>query len=216
MEIALITVSVLLVALALYGVGRRARSRNTAEVRRWAASQGWDYTEREDMLHLSRRASVFTGGARRSSDVLRKDYGGLQALSWHYGYAPTRGGLRSHRHVVALALPAELPYLELYTTHDGIWLRPGREIHFSHPMFGHVWHVRGEDERMAYEIIHPRMMDLLMRVAPEGRGFVIEGGLLLTWRDERQNPASIAGELQLLYEIYSLIPAHLWGRPAGP
>ncbi|ROR72644.1 DUF3137 domain-containing protein [Bogoriella caseilytica] len=193
-----------------------AHQKRRKEAQAWAAARQWRFTERSSSMHQGLRAGVFnTGSSRRASLILEGTFHNVPAASWNYQYTVSSGSGKSrssttyHFHVLELGLPEALPSLEL--SPDNAFRRFfGRGIEFEDDEFNRAWRVASDDERIAYDVIHPRMMERLMRPDLRGLSFLIQGNRLLIWRRGRQNLAAIDGGLATLVEFYRHIPDYLW------
>lgn len=82
----------------------------------------------------------------------------------------------------------------------------GQDIDFESADFNAKWRVVGRNLKYAHDIVHPRMMERLLRPDADGLAIRIEGPYVLCWQWNRQGPAGLARRLGVLTSIAKLIP----------
>lgn len=218
------TIGLGLVLLAVLGrLG--ARYFRTKELRAVARSIGWAYVETDPTLPSRWRGRPFgVGGSRRVSELMTGIYQGRQALAFRYSYRTSSGRDRSTSafHVVALALPAALPDLELTPESLGARIAKtlgGDDIEFESEAFNQAWRVRAEGARFAHDVVHPRLMERLLRDDVRGLNLRIEGTDLLCWTPGGARWGALASRLEVLGAVVDAIPQYVWldnGYDPGP
>lgn len=192
-------------------VGRRRRARLVA----WAAVNGWQYRAVAPELTGCWHGAPFgIGSSRRASDVLTGTWEGRAATSFRYQYSTTNGKQRTTYTfaVVVLGLPAFLPTLEL--TPEGLGARiakaiGGQDLEFESADFNRAWRVTSRMPRFAYDVVHPRLMERLLR--PGARANLrIEGTDILTWGSGSPDLDELAARLGLLDAVVESIPRFVW------
>lgn len=183
----------------------------------WAHQRGWTF--HPAIADLPRRwaGPPFVGGRVPAREVLTGDFHGHQALSFAYVYTTGSGDNRTTHsyHVVALHLPAPLPWLRLSPEGFGAGLRRflgGRDIQFESQVFNDSWWVEGPEGQYPFDVIHPRMMERLMQHDALGRNICIEGQDIYLWAAGSHEIRHIDFYLNLLLGIVQLIPRHVWLR----
>ena len=215
LAMAALSVPVLVVAglIALAVITAQRRARLTQE---WCAGSGWTVVGADPALAERWRGSPFNvGRRRRASEIVTGRFRGRPATSFTYSYT-TGSGKNQHtvtHHVVALALPAFLPTLQL--THDGFGADlaksfGGQDIQFESDVFNKAWRVESSDPRIAHAVLHPRLMERLL--APDARRLRIriEGSDVLCWRGGRQDLTAIASVATVLADIADSVPRFVW------
>ncbi len=184
-------------ALVVFGLvaylAWKAEQKRIAELQAYAASRGWAYTPRDDTWHERFNGSPFhSGHGRRSTKILTGPHDGRQASVFDFVYHTTetstdaQGHTRtrevSHRfNVVALALGAMTPGLAV--SPEGVFGRLiGRmfnnDIELESEEFNRAFTVNSEDRKFAFDVLHPRMMELLLQ--HRDTAWRIDQGWLLT------------------------------------
>ena len=125
-------------------------------------------------------------------------------------------------HVVAVPLPAYLPTLELTAEGVGAKLAKafgGQDIEFESEDFNRAWRVEAGDAKFAHDVVHPRLMERLLRADARGVSLRVEGTDLLSWSSGSQQLDAIAGRLQVMCALVDAIPRFVWqdhGYDPGP
>lgn len=211
---ALALVGAALVAAGAWWFQRRRREQLVA----WAQAAGWSWSPRDPGLGL---ATLHTGRpfgqgrGRTVTEVLTGTYEGHRAVSFTYAWSTGSGDdEREHRaHVVGVALPAYLPTLEL--TAEGLGARVAkalgaRDLQLESAAFNAAYRVDTADPRTAHAILHPRMLERLLRSDAVGLAWRIEGTWLLSWEPGVTDTERIAPRLGVLSAVVRGIPRHVW------
>ncbi|MFD1718765.1 hypothetical protein [Georgenia deserti] len=208
---------VAVVLIVLTRLRTQTRKRRTA-LRAWANAHGWVYSDSAPGLGEGLQGGPFGRGYSRSStEAVWGTYQGRAATSWRYTYRESGSKNRNntrHHHVLALQLPAVLPPIEL-SQENFLSRRFGNDIAFENAAFNHEWRVQSPSPRAAYDVLHPRTMERLMRPDLVGANILIEGGRIFLWRYGQPDPSGIAYGLALLTELVDMIPGFVWDNARG-
>jgi hypothetical protein len=169
-------------AVVVFGLvaylGWKAEQKRIAELRAYAARRGWTYTDRDDSWHESFTGSPFDSGHnRRSTKVLHGSHDGRESVVFDFVYHTTEtstdsnGRTSSHEeahrfNVVALSLGAATPGLSV--SPEGAFGRLlGRmfnsDVELESEEFNRAFTVHADDRKFAFDVLHPRMMELLLQ-----------------------------------------------------
>ncbi|UFU02750.1 hypothetical protein LQF12_14870 [Ruania suaedae] len=204
--------------VVLLVVGHQKAKKRREYLARWAAARGWRYTRSSPHLVSRWRSEPFgRGSSRRATNVLSGDFHGRHVVSMAYQYTTGSGKNRSthHFHVIALHLPAALPWLQLSPESVGDSIAKffgGQDIEFESQAFNEAWRVKAPPGQYAFDVIHPRMMERLMQPDALGRTISIEGQDILLSIGGRQREDLIDAYANLLYGIVDQVPRHVWLR----
>ncbi len=226
-------VIVVLVLLGLLVAGGLAYGSYLAAKRRreafaaLAAAHGWVWTERDDRWAARFDATPFgTGRDRRASNVLTGAHDGRPLVAFDYRYSTTRtttvNGRTQHRtedhpfSVVGLDAGARFP--ELAVSPQGFWNQivdavTGNDIDFESADFNDAFTVTCPDRKFASDVIHPRMMELLMR-APD-LAWRFTDGWALVIRKGSHSEAEVTAKLARLDAIVDQVPDFVWRDVLG-
>lgn len=181
----------------------------------WAARNGWQYAGTAPALTERWQNAPFgIGSSRRATEVLTGIWQGRSATSFRYRYTSSDGDRRTVHtfHVLFLTLPAYLPTLEL--TPEGLGARlakavGGQDLEFELEDFNRAWRVTSRMPRFASDVVHPRLMERLLR--PGSRANIrIEGTDILTWSAGVPDLDVVAARLGLLDAVVRSIPRFVW------
>lgn len=182
----------------------------------WAARIGWTYVGSDPSLVGRWRGRPFDiGRSRRTSEVVTGTFQGRQAVSFVYRYTTGSGKNRSTttHHVVAISLPAYLPTLEL--TNEGLGAKVaktfgGQDLEFESEAFNRRWRVEARDAKFAHDVIHPRLMERLLRPDAVGLDLRIEGSDILCWKLGGSDLDAVAGRLAVMSAVADAVPRYIW------
>jgi hypothetical protein len=218
----LIIVGLLVVAAVVY-FQWQAHKKKVAEFTAFAKQRGWSYVERDDDLVDRFLGAPFgRGHGRTARHVLTGTYRDREVLVFEYTYKETEGSgndrrTETYRHtVVSLSTPASRPTLEVGREGLGRKLLGFvgiRDLQLESEEFNKAFHIRTEDDKFAYDILHPRMMEWLLA---DGRAlatpFRFERGDLVTWDREEIDVHKIDGMLDYLCDVLDRVPSFVWTR----
>lgn len=182
----------------------------------WAARNGWTYVDRDDSWTRLQRGQPFEQGHdRRASEVLQGRYESMPAVSFAYRWSTGSGKEETTHtaHVVAVGLPAYLPTLEV--TPEGLGARlvkmlGAQDMQFESEDFNRAYRVAAGDQRTAHAVLHPRLMERLLRADAVGSSWRIEGPWIASWTSGGTDLATLAPRLGLLTAVVRSVPRHVW------
>ena len=207
-----------LVGLVLY-LGWRFEKKRREAFAREAASLGLVYEPHScEILHdRFGQFSVFRQGQRRrSNNVLRGTYRGVEVRLFEFRYETTSGSGKNRRRQVhhagvALAiLGLPFPGVRIVPEHWGhkLWdAVGGDDIDFESDEFSRKFWVKSDDRRFAYDLIHARTMEFLM--TPGWQNWEVIGPGVAVWANGRIRPKDARPILDRLVGFVGLIPAHV-------
>lgn len=205
--------AVFAVALAInFAIARKKRK--AAE--QWAAAHRWTFRRTDSSLVTRWSSPPFRrGSSRKAINVLTGAWNGVAATSFAYRYDTGSGKNRSthYFHVVALSLPARLPWLRLEPEGVGDSIAKffgGQDIEFESARFNERWRVQGPEGQFPYDFLHPRLMERLLQPDAYGSSVTVEGADIYLYRSGRQNLDVIEPALHLLSSIVDQVPRFLW------
>lgn len=211
----------LIVVGIVYGI-IKARERREAMARlaaslglRYYAADPWDLPSRYGHFDLfghghSKRASNIMGGERDGRSVIAFDY--------RYTTGSGKNQTTHHYQGAVLEIPIVAPRLRMRRENvlDRVASWVGYDdIDFESDEFSRRYHVKSEDRRFAYDILHTRLIDYLLRcgTAPS---MEMQGPLVLVYDSGRGDVANTQRLLAIGQEIIRSIPGYvLKARSAG-
>ena len=208
---------VLFAAIAVVAVvfGFMAAEKRRKELAALAARLGMQFS-REDPFNLPRRhrrmPAFKKGHSRKAYNTMYGDVGGLYTVATDYRYT-VGSGKNSHTY--------RLTYCLLHTdkTFHNLHLRPENfldtvaawvgfdDIDFEYKEFNDAFYVRSDSKKFAYDIIHAKMMEFLLR----NRGIHVEmsDNIILTHYGRTLEPRQIGTLIGITREIYGLLPSYI-------
>ncbi|GAA2100879.1 hypothetical protein GCM10009841_16130 [Microlunatus panaciterrae] len=159
------------------------------------------------------------GTGRRTSDVIRGTVRGVPMTAFRYhwqtthtetstdseGHTHTRTVTDHHQQpIIALSLPVQVPDLSVLP--EGL-LRRRRDIDFESQAFNEAFTVISASRKLAYDVIHPRMMEFLLAARP-GR-FCFHRNLLVAYPASHDTQL-ISQTTDFLTSFLGRIPEFVW------
>ena len=207
---------VVMVAVVMFGAVASIvwQQKRTKAAQAWAASVGWQFLGTDPSLANRWQGTPFRiGHARRVSMLMVGRFSGRPAMSFQYTYNTGSGKNETTHtyHVISVALPAYLPYLQL--TPEGLGDRiaktlGGQDLQFESEDFNKAWRVQAGQVKFAHDVLHPRLMERLLR--PDARTNVrIEGTDILCWSPGASKLEVIGPRLQVLTAVVDAVPRYV-------
>lgn len=192
--------------------GTRARDRRARELEQWAASKGWHYAASDPSLVTLWDGPPFEGRGK-ATDVITGQYAERPFTTFTYTYTTGSGDdERTYHYVItAMRLPDMLPmlWIEPESVSRRLMTRLGtQDIDFESTAFNKAFAVQADDERYAYAVIHPRMMEYLMASPLRQQGVRIHGDTVLTWSRGEVELQRVEPAVRDVAGFVDLIPRH--------
>ena len=197
-----------------------------------AAARGWTYAARDDRYVDQFSGAPFgLGHGRRAENVLTGNHEGRSFVAFDYCYYTTETSTDAQGHtssreqahpysVIALNLGAAVPVLSV--TPEGFFGRiVGRltnsDIELESEAFNRAFTVHCEDRKFATDVLHPRMMEYLLK-NPE-LGWSLRDRSLLLVHANRHTLAELDAKLLVGDGILDQVPGFVreqYGLPNPP
>src|SRR4051794_11782698 len=178
----------------------------------FAVSRGWTYAQEVPQLVDRFTGPPFgLGFGRRAYNVLFGQHDGRDLVSFDYEYeTKTFDGKQTEVHrfsVLAVRTGVQMPPLSVDP--EGFMDRfvgriTGEDIDLESDDFNRAFQVRCPDRRFASDVLHPRMMELLIRYRQLGWRF--ESDSLLVVAEGLHSPAQIEATIEVMDGITDLVP----------
>ncbi len=216
-----------LVAVVAF-VGWLQAKRRREGMAAYAASRGWTYVEDDpSLLDRFEGAPFGEGHDRRAFNVLRGTDRDRPAVVFDYEYVTTststdaEGHTKTEDHthsfsVVAVNAGAVMPALSV--TPEGMFSRffgrlTNSDIELESEDFNRAFRVTCPNRRFASDVLHPRMMEMLLQWPDLAWRF--DADSLLAVRDGGQDTAEIEARLSALDAILDQVPDFVWKEVRG-
>jgi hypothetical protein len=193
-----------------------------------AAQRGWSYAQSDDRWVSEFDGAPFgLGHDRRAGNVLTGTYDGRSFVAFDYRYSTTEtstdaeGHTQTHTEVhpySVVALDTGVTFPALSVTPEGFLGRMvGRltntDIELESEEFNRAFTVRADDRKFATDVLHPRMMEHLLRTTD--RGWRFDGRWLLAIRPGSHSVAELDVRLTDLDGILDLVPGFVRDQARG-
>jgi uncharacterized protein DUF3137 len=216
----LIIAGVAVVGLVMY-LQYKARQKKIAAFTAFAAQRGWRYTERDRSLVDRFLGDPFgRGHSRNAEHVLRGEHRGRRILAFEYTFKETHGSGQDRRTetythtVVSVSLPSDKPTLQVGREGFGrklLGFVGVRDLQLESEQFNETFHIKTDNDRFAYDILHPRMMEwMLADQRALSTTFRFERGDLMTWDRGRIDLAKVQWMLEYLCDVVDQVPSFVW------
>lgn len=202
----------------IWAVGAARKEREwRAKLAAFAAANRWNYVQQDNNYRgrflglpfsLTRMANInniFTGTHR-----------GRYLFACEFVYTTSSGDTQQTHYytVVAVATPAARPTLQVTreNTKTGLLDTFGiRDLQLESTAFNDAYYVKTENERFAYDVLHPRMMEFLLADQRAWRWpFRFERSDLVTWESGRLDPNKLLWMLDFMSDIADRVPEFIW------
>lgn len=211
-----VLVGVVVLVAVLAGRGAAERRRVMAA---YAAARGWRY-EREQPLLVGRFTGppFGTGQARQALNVLYGVHDGRDLVVFDYAFTTVGPDKKKQRHVfsvVAVRTGVHMPPLRVDPEGwlDRVVGHFTGDIDLESEEFNRAFSVACPDRRFASDVLHPRMMELLLRHRELGWRF--ERDSVLVVAAGRRTPAQLDAVVAVLDAILDQVPEFVWLRGLG-
>jgi hypothetical protein len=219
---------VALFGLVLY-LSHKALQKRIAQMSGLAASKGWRYSYADPYDLPSRWGGTpfGKGYARQAEHVISGDVHGRPMVAFDYEYKEdstdskgNRDTTTYHFFVCVLRMPGPLP--ELAVAPEGFFSRIGQvfgvhDIELESEDFNRAYRVSCDNPKFASDVLHPRMMEMLLRFDPRCQ-FRFWGSDVIWWSSGNGSPAEVLMSSEMLSRLVDGVPAFVWkdhsGRPS--
>jgi hypothetical protein len=216
-----VAVLVVVIGVGTWLIQRELHKRKVAEFTAFAAKRGWHYAEKDNSLAGRYVGQPFGKGfGREAKHVLAGQHRGRDLIAFEYIYKEKRGSGKDQRTetfrntVVALHTPASRPTLEV--SREGLGRRllgmvGIRDLQLESEEFNKSFHIRTEDDKFAYDVLHPRTMEwMLGDQRCTDLPFRFERADLLTWRDGTIDLGTVDAMGDYLCDVLERVPSFVW------
>ncbi|MFC4858933.1 hypothetical protein [Actinophytocola glycyrrhizae] len=221
MNTTLLVIVVVVVVAAVMFFQYQAHKKKVEAFTALAGERGWRYTERDRGLARRFTGTPFgEGHGRDARHVLTGTHRGRPVLAFEYSYKETRGSgddrrtRTYHYTIVSTGLPAPKPTLQL--NREGLGRKllgfvGVRDLQLESDEFNRTFHIRTENDRFAYDVLHPRMMEwMLADERALTTPFRFEQADLLTWQEGKIDVSDVDALLNYLCDVLDHVPTFVW------
>lgn len=149
------------------------------------------------------------GHSRSAKNFIRGEFHGRQVTLLDYRYVVGHGKNRTTHNRGMVILKCDFPTIPMFIRRENPMDRVGEffgsdDIDFESSEFSRKFYVKSNDRKWAYDVIHTRTMEYLMR----SPSFTIEFGLgeIAIYKSGWCEPDRYEKALKLAWDLYELIP----------
>ncbi len=220
-------IGIALVALIAIGGYLSAKKRREA-FQAYAASKGWTWTAKDQRWVDAFDGAPFgQGHGREAENVLTGSYQNRGFAAFDYSYRTTETSTDSEGHtttheethsfsVAALDTGARFP--NLHVSPEGFFTRAigkltNHDIQLESEDFNRAFTVHCEDRKFASDVLHPRLMELLL--TRRDLDWRFDGSWILTVDNGARKPEEVEAALASVSAIVDSIPDFVWQDHGG-
>jgi hypothetical protein len=187
----------------------------------WAHQRGWRLVSAKSKgIHQDYPGlKVFQKGhSRYAKNIIKGEVHGRPVTMMDYRYVVGHGKNRSTHNRGLVILQTDFPTVPMFIRRESALDRVGEffgadDIDFESSEFSRKFYVKSNDRKWAYDVIHTRTMEYLMR-APS---FTIEFGLgeIAVYKTGWCDTDRYEKALELLWDLHELIPDYVVRQMKG-
>jgi hypothetical protein len=217
----LIALAILIVAVIGY-LSWRAEQKRQQALRAWAAGRGYSFRAAKDR-RLADRFPEFRplhrGRSRFARNIVSGTREGHELTAFDYQYTTGHGkNRRTHRFSVAVVRSPH-PLIPLRIRRENVFDRVGEflgfdDIDFESAEFSRRFHVGSPDRKWAYDVLHARAIEFMLRECFCNLEFDTEH--VFAYRNRRFAPDEFARAIELAVGLLERIPDYVVREMGGP
>jgi hypothetical protein len=218
----IVIIIIILLAIGVIGFLSWQQDKKRREaLRQWAKQRGWHLTHlRVRSMHRDYPAlKVFQNGhSRYAKNIIKGELHGRPVTMMDYRYTTGHGKNRSTHNRGVVILACDFPTVPLFIRRENPLDRVGEffgadDIDFESSEFSRKFFVKSSDRKWAYDVIHTRTMDYLMK-APS---FTIEFGFgeIAVYQSGWCGTDRYEKALEMAWDMHELIPDYVVRQMKG-
>jgi len=212
--IALIILVVVGVTSGIY-VQLRWHRRKDSGLKALAARHGWRYAVGDgDIVGRFQGAPFDQSRSKRARYVVTGEHRGRRLTAFEWNYTETRdvgsgSSVEIWYTVVVVTTPAARPTLQV--SREPRYRLGRRDLQLESERFNQTFLIDSANDRFAYDVLHPRMMEwLLSNQRALSTPFRFEGDGLVVWRPGMIKPDTVLWLLDYGCDILDRVPGFVW------
>lgn len=181
----------------------------------YAKARGWKFWPEKDRT-VENKYPAFQclrrGHTRYAFNQMRGEVGGREVTAFDYHYVTGHGKSRSVHNFSALIIQSPIRLKPLLLRPENIFDKMTdffgyNDIDFESAEFSRKFYVKAKDKRWAYDVIHPRMIEYLLK-APKF-SIQLDTGNGLAWKCKRFSERDFDDAFELIEGILDRIPEYV-------
>lgn len=219
---------IIVVVLVVVGFGIYSSFRRRKEMIVWSSRNGLSFDPRHD-YSMDSRFAEFTcldrGHSRYAYNIMRglwsepgDEDDPLPICAFDYHYVTGSGKNRTTHRFSAVIVESPIPLKGLFIRPEGFFDKVSEffgadDIDFESAEFSREFYVKSLDKRWAYDVIHQRMMEYLLRVPRFHVQF--SRTHVIAWRSRCFSVADFGTAVRLIRGMLKRLPDYLVRRQLG-
>jgi len=213
MEGLYVVVAIAAIGLLAFGLWQGAKRRK--ELAAWAATNGLSFRpERDGGFDERYRAfgCLRRGHSRFAHNVAEGDWNGRRVVAFDYRYVTGSGKNRQTHRFSAVVLHSDVRLRPLRIRPENVFDRVTEffgidDIDFESAEFSRAFHVKADDKRWAYDVIHQRTMEYLLTMPR----FSIQFGnrSAIAWRNRRFGVETFESAIGVVEGVLDRLPEYV-------
>lgn len=211
----------IIIMVILAGYAWRQEQKRREALRLWCRKHGWKLASHSiegwDRDYPGVRL-FHKGHSKNGDNIITGHYRGRPVTLLDYKYTTGSGKNRTTHHRGVTILGCDFPTVPMQIRREhaldkvGSFLGGG-DIEFESVDFNRTFFVKSADRKWAYDVIHTRTMDFLMK-APR---YSIEFGFgeIVLIRSGKCSPGQYEEQVEMATQLYELIPEYLIKQMKG-
>lgn len=209
---------VVLIAVPVLAIGwwiwdAREMTRHHRTMAKFARVNNWHFETLTRNYAVTLRSFPFGRGInQRDEAVIRGTFNGRRCTTFTHAYEEGADERRTWTEMWQITLvELDFPLATVDIVPDELAAKAakalgGMDVDFESAAFNAKWRVKSGNLKYAHDIVHPRVMERLLRPDADGLAISIEGAAILCWQADWRGPDDLARRLGVLTSLAKLIP----------
>ena len=185
------------------------------ELAAWARGRGLSFSPSKDRSFDEIYRSfgcLRRGHSRYAYNIMEGDQGGRRITAFDYHYATGSGKNRSDHHFSAILLTSKIRLHSLRIRPEGFFDKVGEffgldDIDFESAEFSNAFHVRSDDKRWAYDVLHQGAMEFLL--AQPRFSIEFDSDRVIVWRNRKFDPQTFESAIGIAEGVLDRLPDYV-------
>jgi hypothetical protein len=214
-----VVLGVAIAGLVILAVWRHAKRRK--ELTAWAAAHGLSFSPERDR-GFDERYRAFSclrrGHSRYAYNIAHGSWNGREVRTFDYHYATGSGKDRHDYHFSGVVLGSDVPLKPLHIRPEGLFDKVTEffgvdDIDFESAEFSRAFYVKAPDKRWAYDVLHQRSMEFLLRMPRFSIQF--DTRCVMVWKRRRFSPEQFEEAIAVAAGLLDGLPPYLVQQQEG-
>ena len=207
-----------LAIVAAIGIAVWWGNKRKKEIARWAASKGLSFSPGRDR-GMDGRYPAFgclrRGHSRYAYNAALGRWGERRVVTFDYHYATGSGKSRQDHTFSAIVLSSPVGLQPLHIRPEGLFDKVTEffgvdDIDFESAEFSRAFHVKAPEKRWAYDVLHQRTMEFLLRMPRMSIQF--DRDCVMVWRNRRFSPELFEQAISVAEGLLDGLPSYVVQR----